>query len=54
MDKAKQNMQRVMERILAWCHTPQLQQPKSLKLPQLEWKTNPDGSRTCRIKRSPE
>lgn len=54
MDKAKQNMLRVMERILAWCHSPVPEVKPKLNLPELEWKTLPNGDRVYKIKRKPE
>lgn len=55
MDKAQQNMTRVMERILQWCQTAPAPEPQPDKKPPLDinWVVNPDGSRSCKIKRTP-
>lgn len=55
MDKAQQNMTRVMERILQWCKTTATPEPQPDKKPpvNVKWVLNPDGSRSCIIKRTP-
>lgn len=55
MDKAQQNMTRVIERILQWCQTAPAPEPQPDRKPpvDLKWVRNPDGSRSCIIKRTP-